>query len=145
MTTLFEKNIEECAGVKMVSGGKVYYRTLGYSGAADAGFLYSYDLNTGKTGTACAMSTRWQLGGSYAQCTDPETGETIIYDMAADKKLPYELEKGNAVWNVADNGFVMSLDSEASMDYYFVQQAALADGLQEADLQFLYSRKMGYS
>jgi len=141
-TVLFRKTMNECSGIKMVSGGKVYYKSLGGS-EADGGFTYSYDLSTGKEETACPHRTRWHLGGSYAQCTDPETGKTIIYDMAADKKLPFELAKTGTVWNVADNGFVLSLSSEEEMAYYFVLQTALADGLQESDLIPLYTVKMG--
>lgn len=145
MTILFEKNIPECAGVKMVSGGKVYYKTLSGTDAEDAGYTYSYDLNTGKTETACAMQTRWHLGGSYVQCIDPETQKTIIYDMASGQKLPYDLEKTGTVYNAADNGFVVCITGQEELIYYFVSLEALKDGLQQTDLVALFTRKLGYS
>ena len=91
------------------------------------------------------MQTRWHLGGSYVQCTDPETQKTIIYDMASGQKLTYDLEKTGTVYNVADSGFVMSITGEEEMVYYFVSLEALEDGLQQADLIALFTRKFGYS
>ncbi len=143
MTVLFEKNMVECAGVKLVSGDKVYYKMLSSVGVKDAGYTYSYDLNTGKTEIACPINAQWYLGGNYIQCIDRETDNTLIYDMSLKKELPFEIEHAGQVWNVADNGFVMSLIGEKEMVYYFVSREALADGLQEADLQPLYSRTMG--
>ena len=134
-TTVLEKTIRECSGIQMVSGGKVYYKTHSSVDAEDRGYMYSYDLNTGKTETACNRNMQWLLGGSYVQCYDPTTRERTIYDMNTGKVLPYELDSSIMVVNIADSGFVMS----TGKDYYFVAQEGLADGLQEKDLQYLYT------
>ena len=63
-TVLFRKTIKECASINMVSDGKVYYKTLSYLDAENAGYTYSYDLNTGKEETVCAMNARAYLSGS---------------------------------------------------------------------------------
>lgn len=140
---LFRKTIKECASINMVSDGKVYYKTLSHLDAENAGYTYSYDLNTGKEETVCAMNARAYLGGSYVQCIDPETKKSFIYDMATDEKLPYELGISQYVHNVSGKGYVLSLSDEEKIRYYYVTKDSLADGLQETDLQFMYAQKMG--
>ena len=137
-TTIFEKTIQKCPGISMVSGGKVYYKTHGSMKAEDQGYVYCYDLNTGKEEIVCERYSNWMLGGGYVQCYDLATKEYSIYDMCSGKVLPYELDSSIQVLNIADNGFVINKE----MVYYFVPQEVLKDGLQEADLLPLYSRKM---
>ena len=144
VAVLFRKTIKECAGIKMVSDGKVYYKSRSGQEAND-GCTYSYDLNTGKTEMACSHRIRWHLGSSYVQCTDRETKKAFLYDMQTGKELPFEPEETGTIWNVEDNGFVMSISSENEMVHYFVSREALADGLEEVDLLPLYTVKMGYS
>ena len=142
-TVLFRKTMNECSGIKMVSGGKVYYKSLSGS-EADGGFTYSYDLRTGKEETACPHRTRWHLGGAYVQCNDLE-GNVFLYDMSAGKTLPYELNRAANVYNVSDKGYVMQLTVEteeggpSERRFYYVTLDSLADGLQEADLQYMYT------
>ena len=141
-TVLFRKTIKECSGIKMVSGGKVYYKSAdGHE--AGAGLGYSYDLRTGKEETACPHRVRWYLGGSYVQCTDPEAEKTFIYDMATGQELSYELDGTQSVCSVSDKGYILQLTTDEEILYYYVAKDSLADGLQEADLQFIYALKKG--
>ena len=143
-TVLFRKTINECSGIKMVSGAKVYYTSYSSSKEDNAGYTYSYDLNSGKTETACPHRTRWHLGGVYVQCNDLE-GNVFLYDMSAGKTLPYELNRTANVYNVSDKGYVMwlTVDTEDGSSkerrFYYVTLDSLADGLQEADLQYIYT------
>ena len=59
--------------------------------------------------------------------------------MGSGKVLPYELDSSIQVLNVADNGFIICSFDEKGMIYYFVPQEVLKDGLQKADLQYIYT------
>ncbi len=152
-TILFEKTRADCIGVNMVEDGKVYFSAkfgqVTDSMRYDFNITYSYDLNTGKEELACPTYTRSHLGGKYVLCRDAETGEYQIYDMEKDQVLPCEVnEPGQlVVKNTFDRGFVVRIieAEEGEITYnpetvfYYVSHESLADGLQEADLQYIYT------
>ena len=143
-TVLFRKTIRECSGIKKISNGKMYFTTHGSIQAEDAGHTYSYDLNTGKEEKVCPYRTSYQMCGTYTQCIDAEKN-VVLFDMATGNMLPYELGKSAYVYNVSDKGCVIGYYAYAEdvsgqeRRFYYVTLDSLADGLQEADLQYIYT------
>ena len=143
-TVLFRKTRRECIGIAKLFNGKVYFKISGSMQSEDRGCTYSYDLNTGKEEKACPYYTNYQLCGSYTLCYDAENKE-MLYDMATGKTLPCELDKSVYVYNVSNKGCVIGYSiyeedgSRKERRFYYVTLDSLADGLQEADLQYIYT------
>ena len=139
---VFQKTMEDCSEIIMVSGENVYYKAMSTTNTENAGYIYSYNMSTGEDMLACGEYARWYLGGGYVQC-NYQVPEIYIFNINTSKRMPYELTGTGIVYNTSNKGFVLCLipvgEEKKERRVYYVPHKALSDGLQETDLQYLYS------
>jgi hypothetical protein len=137
---LYTTTYGECKTVHALENGKIYY-----GGTYDGGYrTCSYDLNTGKVETVYKgeFSSSYYGKGYWqrSKWLDAKTAERHIYDMNTGKTLPIALSSNYYVVNQSDCGMVMYYNNLSTHDgHYYISYDSLADGLQEADLKFLYN------
>ena len=144
VTTVLETTWGEFAQEICVTEGKICYSTkLKYEDGMWKYGTCTFDLDTGKKELLYEGKSTF-LGGSYLlQGTD--TGK-IIYDLAAGKELPWAVTEGNASIQItSDKGAVIRFyhtdTTSSEYRYYYVTREAMADGIQEEDLLYLYTKK----
>lgn len=143
VTTLLEKAHSEFTGLQGVFDGKLYY----YGTVDFKTNLYIYDLETGEDALLADRESMWFWSGGYAYCRDQETnGDWYILELKSGKKLPNEIETGSIRFTSgSDHGCILALTvqpgdgSPKEHRMCYVSYAALADGLQEADLMNFYT------
>ena len=137
-TVLLTTTYSECKAVLDLENGKIIYNK---PSNGDEGEIRSYDLNTGKVETVYkgefSLSHYGQGYWLGTKWLDAQTAERHIYDMNTGKTLPYELKGNFGVVNKSEYGLVV-LNSITGV-FSFLSYDSLADGLQEADLKYLYA------
>ena len=145
ITTVLETTYGDFTQEIGVDGGKIYHTS---SVKKDDGTKRTatsvYDLDTGK-GKILYEGTSFYLGGRYALRTVSGTQEQYFHDLETGKELPVALSDGYArVQIISDKGaviyFIMDTKPQ-ELRYYFVTREAMADGLQDEDLLYLYTKK----
>ena len=137
-TVLLTTTRSECKSVLDLENGKIIYNKPS-NGIEHV--ISSYDLNTGKVETVYKgeFSSSYYGKGYWLRVKwlDAQTAERHIYDMNTGKTLPYELKGNFGVVNKSEYGLVV-LNSITGV-FSFLSHDSLADGLQEADLKYLYA------
>ena len=144
VTTVLETTWGEFAQEICVTEGKICYSTkLKYEDGMWKYGTCTFDLDTGKKELLYEGISTF-LGGSYL-LRGTDTGK-IIYDLAAGKELPWAVTEGNASIQItSDKGAVIRFyhtdTTSSEYRYYYVTREAMADGIQEEDLLYLYTKK----
>ena len=141
-TTLLAGTYSEYQTIIAVENGKLFYSGNSLTNRG----IRSYDLATGKDtvfydgeasstyyGKGYWLRSKWLDGQG-------KTAEFHIYDANTGKTFPCELS--GHFWAIARSahGMVMLYDNHSTISgYFFLSYDSLADGLQEADLKFLYA------
>ena len=137
-TVLLTTTYSECKSILDLENGKIIYNK---PSNGDECKISSYDLNTGKVETVYEgeFSSSY-FGQGYwlrTKWLDAQTAERHIYDMNTGKTLPYELKGNFGVVNKSEYGLVVL--NPITGVFSFLSYDSLADGLQEADLKYLYA------
>ena len=144
VTTVLETTWGEFAQEICVTEGKICYCTkLRYEDGMWKYGTCTFDLDTGKKELLYEGRSTF-LGGSYL-LRSTDTGQ-IIYDLAAGKELPWDVTGGYASIQItSEKGTVIYIHFQdttpSESRYYFVTREAMADGIQDEDLLYLYTKK----
>lgn len=146
LTSIFQKKLEDCTEIKVIDNGKVYYKTMVNTETKDPGLTYSYDLNTGKETLVDHGAMLWYLGGGYALRKEERTQIWTVFNLHSGEELPNEIQELLLITNISDQGVVLERlliedDTNQVKERIccFITYESLADGLQEADLQYMYT------
>jgi hypothetical protein len=139
VATLFQENSKKCPGIQMIDKGKMFMTVPGDAGVD----TYVYDLSTRKQ-TFAFKGSAWYWGGGYALCLDESNNTWHLYDLHNDKILTYELaEQCLFPEQMSDQGVVVWTNSESEETdcrFYYIAYESLADGLQKADMLYLFDQ-----
>jgi len=146
ITTLLETTFEDFSNDICVTGGKICYTTKVKKD--DGSWNYgtsTYDLDTGKKELLYEGNSVF-LGGGYLLRLVNGTKQRYVYDLATGKELPCAESEGIiSVQTASDKGAVVYIHFQdttpSESRYYFVTREAMADGIQEEDLLYLYTKK----
>ena len=137
VTTLFQESSKKCPGIQMIDKGKMFMTVPGEAGVD----TYIYDLNTQKQ-TFAFKGSAWHWGGGYALRPDDSNNTWHLYDLHNDKILSYELaDQCLFPEQLSEQGVVVWMDSETEeteRSFYYIAYESLTDGLQKADMLFLF-------
>ena len=138
-TTLLSGTYSQYQTFIALENGKLYYA----GNASTNRGVRSYDLATGKDTVFYdgELSSTYYGNGYWlrSKWLDAQTAERHIYDTNTGKTSPCELNGNFYTLHQSTHGLVMYYNDRSTRDgFYYISYASLADGLQEADLKFLY-------
>ena len=148
ITTLLKTTRGDFTQGICVTGGKICYTSMIKKDSGNWTYGASaYDLDTGKKELLFQGSGAF-LGNGYLLRSVSGTTQRFVYDLAAGKEYPCDMFEGIATLRLSsDKGAVLSINvletggRVTESRYYFVPREAMADGIQEADLLYLYAQK----
>ncbi len=141
--TLLEKTRNELQNVALVEGSRIYYNGMSIQQESRGG-VSCFDLRTGKDSVLYPEETLMPLGGGYAVLLKGNTKR--IVHLESKESLSYAIDFLSYALSVSPKGFAtMNMIPQAdgssavqSIQFYYVPYAAMADGLQNEDLQYLF-------